>query len=183
MNNIIKYQSDIEQEKIDQQTMLQAMNEHSDLLRRNNPICHFTASSWIVNEKKDHVLMIYHKIYDSWAWTGGHVDGNEDFLAVAIKEAKEETGLKNINIISKDIFSLEILPVKSHYKNSKFIGAHLHFNVTYLLEAIQADPLILNDVETKGVKWVKINELKKYVSEKEMLIIYEKLNYKIKNKN
>ena len=56
-------------------------------------MAHMTASSWIVNEDYTKVLMIYHNIYNSWAWTGGHADGDEDLLHVAVKEAREETGL------------------------------------------------------------------------------------------
>ena len=58
--------------------------------------------------------MIYHKIYNSWAWTGGHNDGDTNFLRVALKEAQEETGLKNINVISDDIFSIDVLTVNGH---------------------------------------------------------------------
>ncbi len=60
--------------------------------------------------------MIYHKIYDSWAWTGGHSDGDSDLLYVAIKEAKEETGIKNVIPISENIYSLELTNVIGHEK-------------------------------------------------------------------
>ena len=124
--------------------------------------------------------MIYHKIYNSWAWTGGHNDGDTNFLRVAIKEAQEETGLKNINVISDDIFSIDVLTVNGHIKKNKFVSAHLHLNITYLLEACENDELIINKEETKGVKWIPIAELDKYCSEKHMIDnVYSKLNDKI----
>ena len=124
--------------------------------------------------------MIYHKIYNSWAWTGGHNDGDTNFLRVAIKEAQEETGLKNINVISDDIFSIDVLTVNGHIKKNKFVSAHLHLNITYLLEARENDELIINKEETKGVKWIPIAELDKYCSEKHMIDnVYSKLNDKI----
>ena len=40
--------------------------------------------------------MIYHNIYNSWAWPGGHADGESDLLGVAMREVMEETGIKNL---------------------------------------------------------------------------------------
>ncbi len=163
------------QEKKDKETILLALNHFDDCLTRNNTICHFSASSWIVNQDNTKVLMIYHKLYNSWAWTGGHVDGNQDFLDVAIKEAKEETGLESIKVLSNDIFSIEVLPVNSHIKNNQFVSSHLHLNVTYLLQAHDSDTLKVNVEETSGVQWIPVDSLQDYVSEKNMLSIYEKL--------
>ena len=85
-----------EQETADKEMMIEYMNTFEDTLTRENKVCHFTASSWIVNKERTKVLMIYHNIYDSWAWTGGHADGDPDMLHVALKEAEEETSVKNI---------------------------------------------------------------------------------------
>lgn len=168
------------QEKNDKELILLAVNNFNNLFTRENPILHFTSSGYIINKTRDKVLMIYHKIYNSWAWTGGHNDGDTNFLRVAIKEAQEETGLKNINVISDDIFSIDVLTVNGHIKKNNFISAHLHLNITYLLEACENDELIINKKETKGVKWIPIAELDKYCSEKHMIDnVYSKLNDKI----
>ena len=79
-------------------------------------------------------LMAYHNIYDSWAWTGGHADGEADFLKVAIREAMEETGITRVTPVTEDIFSLEVLTVDGHEKKGAYVSSHLHLNVTYLLE-------------------------------------------------
>ena len=89
-----------------------------------------TASSWLLNATHDKVLMIYHNIYHSWAWTGGHADGDRDLLAVAKREAMEETGVTEIRAISEDIFSLEILTVDGHEKRGVYVPSHLHLNVS-----------------------------------------------------
>ena len=78
-----------EQEKSDKAIMLKYIDASKDVLTRENKIAHFTASNWIVNKEKSKVLMIYHNIYKSWAWTGGHADGEEDLLKVALREANE----------------------------------------------------------------------------------------------
>ena len=82
-----------EQEEKDKQTMLKYIHTFDNILTRENEFGHFTASSWVVNKERTKVLMIYHNIYQSWAWTGGHSDGEADLLKVAIKELKEETGV------------------------------------------------------------------------------------------
>lgn len=169
-----------EQEEKDKELILKLMENYDDLLVRDNVIAHLTSSGYIVNKTRDKVLMIFHKIYNSWAWTGGHCDGDEDFLHVALKEAIEETGIKHIKPITEDIVSLDVLTVNGHIKRGKYVASHLHLNVTYFLEGDEEDELILNEDETKGVKWIPIDEIHKYSSEEFMIGVYEKLNSKLK---
>ena len=109
--------------------------------------------------------MIYHKIYNSWAWTGGHSDGDSDLLNVAMKEAKEETGITKVTPISNDIYSLEIIIVDGHEKRGKYVGSHVHLNVTYLLEADENEKLHIKEDENSGVKWIPIDEVLEATSE------------------
>ena len=169
-----------EKEEKDKELILKLMENYDDLLVRDNVIAHLTSSGYIVNKTRDKVLMIFHKIYNSWAWTGGHCDGDEDFLHVALKEAIEETGIKHIKPITEDIVSLDVLTVNGHIKRGKYVASHLHLNVTYFLEGDEEDELILNEDETKGVKWIPIDEIHKYSSEEFMIGVYEKLNSKLK---
>ena len=169
-----------EQEKSDKNILLDLLKSEKNIFSRKNKICHFTASSWIVNEEKTKILMIYHNIYDSWSWTGGHTDEETDLLKVAIMEAKEETGLENIKVLLEDIFSIEILTVDGHMKNGEYISSHLHLNITYLLEANERDTLSIKEDENSGVCWVDIEESEKISKEKNMKIIYKKLNEKLK---
>ena len=124
-----------EQEENDKEMMLKYIDTFEDVLTRENRMCHFTASSWIVNKERTKILMIYHKIYDSWAWTGGHCDGDSDMLHVAVKEAIEETGVENFKVLSDGIFGIEIVSVDGHVKRGKYVPTHLHLNISYLLVA------------------------------------------------
>ena len=74
-----------EQEENDKKMMLEYIDKFDDVITRDNKMCHFTASNWIVNKDRTKILMAYHNIYKSWAWTGGHVDGDTDLLHVAKK--------------------------------------------------------------------------------------------------
>lgn len=172
-----------EQEEKDKEVMLKYINTFDDVLTRNNEFGHFTASSWVVNKERTKVLMIYHNIYKSWAWTGGHADGESNLLETAIRELKEETGVEKVRVLSDDIFSLEIVCVNGHVKRGKYVASHVHLNLTYLLEVDEKETLRIKEDENSGVKWVNIEDIEKVSSEKWMIEnVYKKLNEKLKNK-
>lgn len=163
--NIEKFIPYNEQEKVDKNIMLKYINDFDNVLTRENEYGHFTSSAFVLNKERTKILMIYHKIYDSWAWTGGHSDGDSDLLYVAMKEAKEETGIRNVIPISKDIYSLEVISVNGHEKRGKYVGTHVHLNVTYILEADENEMLHTKEDENSGVKWVPIDEILEVTSE------------------
>ncbi|WP_238906813.1 NUDIX hydrolase [Clostridium sp. YIM B02506] len=181
IEDIKNYKPNNEQEEKDKKLIEYYIDNFKDILTRENELAHLTSSAFILNKDKSKALMIYHNIYDSWAWTGGHADGEEDLLAVALKEAKEETGIKKVRPITSDIFSLEILPVVGHYKRGQYVSAHLHLSVTYLLEADESEELIIKPDENSGVKWIPIDEVAKVSNESHMRVIYEKIISKIKD--
>ena len=97
--------------------------------------------------------MAYHNLYDSWAWLGGHADGETDLLAVALREVQEESGLTEVRPVSNEIFSVEILPVSGHEKRNVYVPSHLHLNVTFLLEADPAETVRCKPDENSRVAW------------------------------
>ena len=125
--------------------------------------------------------MAHHNLYRVWAWTGGHVDGEEDFLAVALREAREETGVTHIRPLSDAIASLEILPVWGHVKRGRYVPSHLHLNVSYLLLADENDPLSVREGENTRVGWLPAAELLSYTNEWEMDGVYTKLLERARN--
>ena len=169
-----------EQEAKDKEVILKCMNEFDDILTRNNEIAHITSSAFVVNKLKNKVLMVYHNIYNSWSLVGGHADGDDDLLYVAIKEAKEETGIKYAAEINENIFSLDILPVLGHMKKGKYISPHLHLSVAYLIEADENEQIKIKPDENSDVRWIPINEINTYSNELHMMKIYDKIIRKIK---
>ncbi|MGP6145777.1 NUDIX hydrolase [Jeotgalibaca sp. A122] len=176
---IMDYEPYNEQERTDKARMLEYIDTFQDILTRNNDAAHFTASAWVVNEDFTKTVMAYHNIYDSWSWVGGHVDGDDNFLRVALKEVEEETGLQNITPVSENIYAIEILDVPAHVKKGKKIRTHLHLNVTYLLQASETDTLAIKPDENSAVAWMELDEAVARTTEPEMKPIYQKLNDKL----
>ena len=170
-----------EQEERDQSFLLKQLREQENIFTRDNEAMHMTAAAWVVNQEKTKALMAYHNIFDSWSWLGGHADGDSDLLRVAIKEVREESGVQLVKPISDEIFSLEVLTVDGHVKKGKYVSSHLHLNVTYLLEASEADVLSIKEDENSGVAWFTLEEAVKASSEPWFREhIYAKLNAKMK---
>ena len=183
VEEIKKYRPCNEQEQRDQAVILDFLAKNRDAFLRSNLLAHMTASSWIVNPERTKTLMVYHNIYDSWSWTGGHADGETDLLAVALREAREETGIAHVRPVSPEIFSLEVLTVDGHEKRGAYVPSHLHMNVTYLLEAEESDTLHVCREENSGVAWFTLEEALKASTEPWFVErIYKKLNGKLRMK-
>lgn len=163
--NLEEFETYNEQEEVDKKIILDYINNFDDTLTRQNKYGHFTSSAFVLNKERTKILMVYHKIYNSWAWPGGHSDGDNNLLNVAMKEAKEETGIKNVIPIFKNIYSIEIISVNGHEKKEKYISSHVHLNVTYLLEADENEKIHIKEDENSGVKWVPIDNVLDLTSE------------------
>lgn len=169
-----------QQEERDRAELLRRLERGEALYTRDNTAAHLTASAWVVSPDRRQVLMAYHNLYGSWAWLGGHADGERDLLAVALREVREESGLVDVRPVSPEIYSLEILTVDGHEKRGLYISSHLHLNVTYLLEADPADPVRRKPDENSAVGWFGLEEAVAASTEpwfRER--IYKKLNAKL----
>lgn len=170
-----------EQEAADRDEIIRQLSLHDDIYTRENRNAHMTASAWILNPAHDRTLMVYHNLYDSWSWIGGHADGDTDLLAVSLREAREEAGITHVKPLSGELYSVEILTVDGHVKHGRYVSSHLHLNVTYLLEADDTEPLHRKPDENKAVAWFGLDEAVSASSEPWFRDhIYPKLNAKLK---
>lgn len=177
---ISKYEPYNEQEVKDKEMILKYIDLFDDVLTRENEIVHFTCSGFVLNKTRDKVLMVYHNIYNSWAWVGGHADGESDFLRVAIREVQEETGVKEVRPISEEIISLDVLSVLGHVKRGKYVTPHIHVSVAYLLEVDEEETLHIKEDENSNVDWLSLDSFLDLVKEEHMKPIYRKLIAKVK---
>ena len=175
-DEIRAYVPQSEQEATDQRIILEYIDQYPDtVLTRENEYAHITSSGFVVNADASKVLMAHHNIYRVWAWTGGHADGDGDLLGVALREAAEETGAAHIRPLGEGIASLDILPVWGHMKRGRYVAAHQHLNVTYLLLADEGGPLAVREGENTRVGWLPADRLLEYTNEWEMDGVYTKL--------
>ena len=176
LKNYIPYN---EQEEKDKQFFVDC--EHKDqILTRENELCHLCSSAFIVNPQRTKVLCIYHNIYDSWGWVGGHADGDDDMVYVAKKETQEETSLKNFKLISATPIAIDSLPVIGHTKKGKYINSHIHLSFAYLFEANEDEKIQIKENENSNIGWLTFDELLEKSTERHMLYVYKKIIERIK---
>jgi len=163
-----------EQEVLDKKAILAFIERNEDSLERSNLVAHITSSAIITNKEMNKVLFAHHNIYNSWAWVGGHNDSDPDLLHVALKEAKEETGIRNIEPYESDILCIDVIYVENHIKNGIYVPDHLHLNATFLLVGNEDDNLIIKEDENSGVRWFLISEVMSYIKEERIKSVYQK---------
>ena len=127
---------------------------NADCFERSLETGHITASAWLLSQDLTRVLLMHHAKLDIWVQLGGHCDGNPDVLAVAVKEAQEESGINAIAPIMEDIFDLDIHLIPAH----KNVKEHFHYDIRFLL-GVTSDEGIIQNSESKGLQWFGKNLL------------------------
>jgi len=138
-------------------TLLRFVETEPECFERSLQIGHITGSAWIVNPGGTRVLLTHHGKLDRWLQLGGHADGKPDILAVALREAREESGLTEIRPVSEDIFDLDVHPIPARGTEPR----HLHYDVRFLLEADDTAPLVISN-ESKALAWVDLGQIGRY---------------------
>jgi 8-oxo-dGTP pyrophosphatase MutT (NUDIX family) len=116
---------------------------------------HITGSAWILNKKRSHVLLVHHAKLNKWLQPGGHADGEENVLSVAMREVNEETGLTHFKELVPGIFDLDIhtIPARPDFPE------HLHYDIRYALVATNEAEEIQVSEESHDVKWISLEEI------------------------
>lgn len=136
------------------------VQDHEDCFERSLAIGHITGASWITNATGDEVLLTHHAKLDIWIQPGGHADGDPDVLAVARKEAEEETGLDPLELVIPEIFDLDIHDIPAR----KSDPAHEHFDVRFAFRH-SGDGRFTVTEESHDLAWVPLTHLSRYTDE------------------
>ena len=160
IDDIHAYRPVNEQEQADKLVILRALENDPNCFDRSAQ-AHMACSIWTVDPTLTQTLLVYHNIYDSWSWIGGHADGERDLAAVALRELSEETGMANAQLVdcgSGGVYSIEVLTVDGHVKHGEYVSSHLHLNVTYLAVADPREAVRVKPDENSGVRWAPIED-------------------------
>ena len=103
-DQILAFSPGNDQEARDKESLLRWLDSGVDIYTRCCEAAHLTASGWVVSQDRKQVLLAYHNLCDSWAWLGGHADGETDLQAVARREVLEESGLTDCKALGSGIF-------------------------------------------------------------------------------
>ena len=159
-------------------TMLSFIETENNHFSRTNHHGHFTGSAWVVNPGKTKILMTHHKKLGKWLQLGGHADGEDDLLLVALREAKEESGMNDIINLNDEIFDIDIHEVPARGSESN----HLHYDIRFLFEAYPNKEPIIVSHESNDVSWIPLDKIEEFNSEKSILRMVDKTKLFGKNK-
>ena len=90
---------------------------------------HITGSAWLVNGAGTHVLLTHHRKLKMWLQLGGHSDGDPDTAAVALREAREESGL-GVRLLSKALFDVDVHLIPARKEDPE----HHHYDVRFVMQ-------------------------------------------------
>lgn len=137
----------------------------------DNPRCferdlwlgHVTGSAWLVDGAGERVLLTHHRKLQRWLQLGGHSDGEANPLAVALREAREESGI-DVRPLSLGVFDLDVHEIPARRSDP----AHFHFDVRFGLQARGREAFRVSG-ESLDLAWVPIDRLAEFTVEESML--------------
>jgi len=136
---------------------------HPDCLSRACLPGHLTGSAWVTSPDRRRALLTHHRKLCKWLQLGGHADGDPDLLAVALREAREESGLTRLTVVSPELFDVD-----RHWIPAR--GAepgHWHHDLRFHFEADPAEALTVTH-ESKALSWVDVAEVRALNPEESM---------------
>jgi len=132
---------------------------------------HITGSAWLVDRTGSRVLLTHHRKLDRWLQLGGHADGDDDGLRVAVREAEEESGLA-VAPIAAELFDIDVHAIPARGRDP----GHLHFDLRFALGVLGSEAFRVGD-ESHDLCWVEIEGLDAFTDEPSMLRMRDKWRY------
>ena len=155
------YQPADEAEAADVEWVRQLAQTTGDPWRRSLPL-HVTGSALIVHPGTGRVLLRWHQRQQGWLHVGGHGDpGESDPLAIALREAREETGLADLAPWpDAQVRQVVIVPVPA----SSTEPAHQHADVRFIL-ATQDPEAARPEGPDAPLRWLPVSQAREATSE------------------
>ena len=160
LNKLRNYHPYDQRERDMHETLIRFVETERDCFERDLKIGHITGSAWVIDRTRTLVLLTHHLKLDRWLQLGGHADGDADIRRVALREAREESGLEDIHPLSEAIFDIDVHPIPARGVEPR----HFHYDVRFLLEADAAAPLVISR-ESKDLAWVALSDIAQITTE------------------
>ena len=160
LKKLISYQKEYPEEKNTVSSMVAFIKSNSKCFDRNLSIGHMTGSAWLMDAKFEKTLLTHHRKLDRWLQPGGHADGDSDIAGVALREAREESGLQELELVHGAIFDIDIHLIPDGPTEK----AHLHYDCRFLIRSVGKDQYVVSE-ESKDLAWVYLKDLPKYTSD------------------
>lgn len=135
-------------------TFSELVDEHGDVFARERLDGHFTASAWLVSRDNRRVLLTHHRKLGRWLQLGGHADGDRDLARVALREAEEESGLRDLRLVDERIFDLD----RHWIPERGDVPGHWHYDVRYVVRAMGGEQFEVSE-ESLDLAWRGIAEI------------------------
>lgn len=149
--------------------IIRFVEAHADCLARTCAPGHLTGSAWIVDAARRQVLLTHHRKLNKWLQPGGHADGDPDLRAVALREAREETGLTRLAPAGDAVFDVDRHWIPPHGG----VEGHWHLDLRFLVEADPEEELTVSD-ESHDLLWVALGRVAVLNPEESMLRMVRK---------
>lgn len=158
LESLNKYQSNFEVERAFIPRFKSLLTNFENCYKRTLLSGHITASAWIIDNKGSKALLVHHKKLNRWLQPGGHSDGDENVISVAMKEAQEETGLKSLRLYSDKIFDIDIHLIPSY----RTVNAHFHYDIRFLFVGEASEDFVISE-ESNSLDWIWLNKIQNVV--------------------
>ena len=149
--------------------ILELLRTEPDCFHRSLLTGHITGSALIVDPDRTQALMMFHSKLEMWLQPGGHADGNENVLEVALRESEEETGLSGFRVVQDTPFDLDVHPIPARGAEP----AHFHYDVRFLLEADPKWELTANS-ESRSLQWIPLETISQFNTDESVTRMVEK---------
>jgi 8-oxo-dGTP pyrophosphatase MutT (NUDIX family) len=155
------------------------VHNHADCFERSCRPGHITAAAWILSADRGHALLTHHRKLDRWLQLGGHADGQWHVEEVALREAREESGFTQFEIVPINgvvmPFDIDVHEIPARYDaNGALVeDAHEHHDIRFLLIAHEDSAISISD-ESHDVRWFTPAEVRQLSAEESILRMLEK---------
>jgi 8-oxo-dGTP pyrophosphatase MutT (NUDIX family) len=169
INAIGQYSSSYNDEMIFRDQFLELLRSPSCFHRDHLP-GHITGSAFIIDESRSFTLLTHHAKLNKWLQPGGHADGDENIPGVALREAEEETGLKNFSLVQPAIFDIDIHTIPAR----KDFPEHRHYDIRFLLQASRNEKFTITE-ESHDLAWISLDDIASMTDNDSLIRMVEKV--------